>query len=115
MNSTNSTRLPTSEPTLSPTEDSGTPFPTISPTPKPTFYPTDDEIEDESTPSPTTYIPASTSAPTYKHDVEIIQFPSYENKDPVDGIFIVLAIILMIVSLVACFQSVRNDRIRANY
>lgn len=113
-NSTNSTGSPTLSPTMSPTfSPSGSPegeTDTLSPSVSPTGSPE----EDTDTFSPT-------GSPTNSSDIEIIKLPSYKDKDPVDGIFIVVVVILLLAALGACIQSVKKrkrmakrDQIRAD-
>ena len=95
----------TSSPSMSPTIKVETSTPTLNPT----FNPTVSQEQTSSpTLSPTPYI--STSAPT--DQVEIIDLPNYKSKDPVDGIFIIFTIVLILTLFLACFQTFRKNKVR---
>lgn len=90
------TLTPTSEPTTSPTtlDNNVTSSPTQEPTKFDTFAPTSS--------------PSMTPPPT--DQVEIMKLPNYKSKDPVDGIFIVFAVVILLTLILACFQTFKRNK-----
>lgn len=115
----NATDAPTFNETLSPSASPTVPEvnETLTPSEAPTTSPTDFDTG-APTGVPTIGVPSfspsasPTGAPTNNTDVEVIRLPTYKNKDPVDGIFIVVVITIIIVIVGACLQSINKRKNR---
>lgn len=84
------TGTPTGTPSVAPSVTTGTP----------TGTPTDTPSVTTGTP---TFSPSSNGT-----DVEIIRLPSYTSKDPVDGIFMAVLVIILLAICGACIHGIRK-------
>lgn len=109
------TFTPTAAPTVGASNETTTDSPTVSPTVEntgettesPTFSPTPALTEDPGLP---TFSP--TAPPTNNTDVEVIRLPSYKSKDPVDGIFIVVVVVMTLAVVGSCLHSINRRKNR---
>lgn len=114
--SSNSTAAPSSSPTFN-TTSTPSHSPTLNFTESPTFNTTNSPTISQTTTisptnSPTTKTPSTSPTPYISptNQVEIIELPNYKSKDPVDGVFIIFTIVLIITMLIACFQTFRKNK-----